>query len=251
MTKYSDKENAVLSIFSKWKGCKKCDLGKLREKKREDTGGIGGKIVFGDGDVNADLVVIGIGPGETEDVDGMPFVGESGKILDDYLDLVSLSREELFVMNIVACRPFSNSIDFRTKKPREENRDPTPKERETCRPLWQEVLYTIDPLLVVAMGKPVVSEVAGKGTAAMREVQGSVMTCTIPGKAVPVTYPVIPMYHPAFLSRSGDHYDGGPWHQAKVGWRRAVYFLDQLRNIYHGTPMPDRGFKEKDLFLGG
>lgn len=245
----ADKEQAVLSIFSQWDGCEKCELGVQRKKKYTDTSGEAGNIVFGDGNVNADMVLIGIGPGEEEDAKGCPFVGESGQILDDYLKAISFPRDDLFIMNIVACRPFSKAIDFKTKRQKEENRDPTPLERERCRPLWQEVLYIVDPLIVVALGKPVVAEVTGQRSASMREVQGTVMTCQIPGKAVPTTYPVIPMYHPAFLSRSGDMYKGGPWDQALAAWRRAVLFLDQLRNLYRGTPIPDRGFKEEDLFM--
>lgn len=246
---HTDKEQAVLSIFDKWNGCTKCDLGKQREAKFIDSGRQCGNIVFGDGNVSADMVIIGIGPGEQEDREGVPFYGESGNILDQYLDMVHMRREELFIMNIVACRPFSKSIDFKTKRPKEENRDPTPLERELCRPLWQELLYIIDPLVVVAMGKPAVMEVTGKRSVSMREIQGMVTTCQIPGKAVMPTYTVIPMYHPAFLSRTGDTFKGGPWHQALIAWKRAVYFLDQLRNLYYGTSMPDRGIKEEDLFL--
>jgi DNA polymerase len=248
---YTDKERAVLSVFSQWSDCTKCDLGKQRYEKHIDTSGQAGNMVFGDGNVNADMVVIGIGPGENEDIQGCPFIGESGSIMNEYLDNVAMIREELFIMNIVACRPFSKSIDFKTKRPKEENRDPTPLERETCRPLWQEVLYIIDPLIVVAMGKPAVMEVTGKRSVSMREAQGTVMNCQIPGRALPTNYAVIPMYHPAFLSRSGDTYRGGPWHQALVAWKRAVHFLDQLRNLYSGTPMPDRGIKEEDMFLVG
>ena len=246
---YTDKERAVLSIFERWNGCTKCDLGKQREAKNKDTAGACGNIVFGDGNVDADMVLIGIGPGEQEDKEGVPFVGESGNILDEYLEAVRMQRDELFIMNIVSCRPFSKSIDFKTKRLKEENRDPTPLERERCRPLWQEILYVVDPLVVVALGKPTVMEVTGKRSVTMREMQGMVMTCQIPGKAVMPTYNVIPMYHPAFLSRSGDTYKGGPWHQALISWKRAVYFLDQLRNLYFGTAMPDRGIKEQDLFL--
>lgn len=248
---YTDKERAVLSLFSQWTDCTKCELGKLRTEKHLDTDGYSGNIVFGDGNVEADMVIIGIGPGENEDQQGCPYVGESGNILNEYLDQVKMLRDELFVMNIVACRPFSKSIDFKTKRPKEENRDPTPLEREKCRPLWQEALYIIDPLVVVVMGKPAVMEVTGQRSVSMRDVQGTVMSCQIPGKAVSPTYTVIPMYHPAFLSRSGDTYRGGPWHQALIAWKRAVYFLDQLRNLYYGTPMPDRGLKEEDMFLVG
>ena len=246
---YTDKERAVLSLFSQWVDCAKCDLGKLRRDKHIDTKGQAGNMVFGDGNVNADIVLIGIGPGENEDIQGCPYVGESGQVLDEYLDQLALRRNELFIINIVACRPFSKSVDFKNKRKKEENRDPTLLEREACRPLWQEALYIVDPLLIIAMGKPTVMEVTGKRSITMREVQGTVMTCQVPGRAIPTTYPVIPMYHPAFLSRSGDIFKGGPWHQALMSWKRAIYILDQLKNLYYGTPMPNRGIKEKDMFL--
>jgi DNA polymerase len=247
---YTDKERAVLSVFSKWIDCEKCELGKLRKNKFKETSGYCGNMVFGDGNVDADMVILGIGPGEQEDQQGLPFVGDSGYILDDYLSHVKMRRDELFIMNTVACRPFSKALDFKTKKLREENRDPTALESMTCRPMWQDVLYIIDPLVVVSMGKPAVAEAAGKRGVSMRDVQGTVMTCTVPGKAVPVVYTNIPMYHPAYLSRSGDTFHAGPWHQALIAWKRAVYFLDQMRNLYRGTPIPDRGIKEEDMFLG-
>ena len=247
MTGYSNKEHAVLSIFARWKDCTKCELGSLREKKKEESQGRAGNMVFGDGNVDADMVIIGIGPGEQEDELGFPFAGESGNILNDYLSKTGMLRDELFLLNVVACRPYSSSVDFKTKQKKEENRDPTPPERTACRPFWQEVLYTVDPLLVVVMGKPAVIEVTGKRSAAMGDVQGTITTCSIPGKAAPITYPVVPMYHPAFLARSGDYGKGGPWHQALISWKRAIHFLDQLRNLFRGIPMPDRGFKETSL----
>jgi uracil-DNA glycosylase family 4 len=249
MTEYSEKDQAILEVFKQWQDCTKCELGKQREKKRIDSGGYSGKMVFGDGDTGADMVIIGIGPGENEDIDGAPFTGESGNILDEYLEAVRMLRKELFIMNIVACRPFSKVLDFKTKREREENRDPTQAERDACRPLWQEVLYHIDPLLVVAMGKPAVMEVTGKRSIGMRSANGYIDRCTIPGRITPITYPVMSMYHPAYLSRSGDTFHGGPWHQALIAWKRAVYYLDQLRNLYRGTPMPDRGFKEEEMFI--
>lgn len=248
---YTEKERAVLSTLKEWEDCEKCELGKQRAKKHLDSEGRAGHIVFGDGSVETDLVVIGIGPGENEDIQGSPFVGESGQVLDEYLGEVGIIREDIFVMNIVACRPFSQSIDFKTKQNKEENRDPTPPEREACRPLWQKLLYIIDPLVVVVMGRPTVLEVAGLRSVSMRDVQGTVMTGQIPGMVLPTTYTIIPMYHPAFLSRSGDTYQGGPWHQALVSWKRTVYILDQLRNLYYGTPIPNRGIKEEDLHLTG
>ena len=248
---YTSKEKSVLSVFSRWSGCTKCDLGEQRCAKNKKTDGQSGNMVFGDGNVNADIMVIGVGPGEDEDAQECAFVGDSGDILDDHLSKLSIKRSDLFLMNIVACRPFSNTVDFKTKKSREEDRDPTPLEREKCRPMWQEIMYLVDPLIVVTMGKVATAEILGKSSVSMRELQGSIIPAQIPGKAIPTTYSVMPMHHPSYLSKSGDDFRGGPWHQAIVSWKRTIYFLDQLKNLYYGTPAVDRGFKDKDMFLIG
>jgi hypothetical protein len=78
---------------------------------------------------------------------------------------------------------------------------------------------------------------------------GKIQDCELPGLAVPIIYPVMTMYHPAFLSRSGDKTYGGVWHQALVDWRRAVYYVDHLRHLYHGDRPPDRGYERIDLFI--
>ena len=231
------KERALLDLFGRWSDCEKCPLAKTRTN-----------IVFPDGNPDADVAVIGIGPGETEDNEGAPFVGESGLIVNDYLKDVQLSRQELFIMNIVQCRPMSYGKNVFGKVVAE-NRDPTQPEKDACRELWEEALYIVDPLLVIAMGKPAVQEVTRKRSITMGEAAGKIDRCTIQGRVAPVTYPVMCMYHPAFLARSGNTYQGGPWHQALVAWQRAVHFLDQLRNAYRGTEMPKRPFKREDMFL--
>lgn len=246
---YTDKERAVIDVFSRWEGCTKCELGEMRNEQKQLSGGQKGVMVFGDGNVDADIVVIGIGPGEQEDMTGEPFTGDSGAILDEYIEDAQLVRSEIFIMNIVACRPFSRVTDFKFNREREENRDPTPLERECCRPLWQELLYIIDPLMVVAMGKPTVIELTGNRSPNMTNSTGKIDRCKIQGKATEVTYPVMMMFHPAFLARTGDTFKGGPWHQTLVAWKRTTYMVDQLKNLYFGTPVPDRGFKKEDLFV--
>ena len=232
-----NKGEALEKLFQEWENCTRCELSKTRSR-----------IVFGQGNPDADLVAIGIGPGAEEDLEGIPFIGESGRIVNDYLKELNVSRDEIFLMNVVGCRPFSVTKDFRGKT-KEENRDPTPPEREACRPLWQEALYIIDPFLVVALGKPAVLETTNKRSATMSDIQGLIDTCTIRGRAGDVTYPLMSMFHPAFLARSGNLDRGGPWHKAMISWRRAIYFVDQMRHLYHETPIPDRGFKRRDMFL--
>ena len=242
------KEAAIISLFQEWDGCTNCELGELRKERHSKTQGRYRNMVMGDGNVDADIVVIGIGPGEEEDETGMPYIGPSGEILNEHLSKVGILRTDLFLMNVVASRPVSEIEDFKTKRKRVEQRDPSLQEREACRKLWQEVIYLIDPLIIVALGKPAIAEVLGVRAPTLTSMQGRVKTGQIPGRAVPATYTVIPMYHPAYLARSGDVFEKGVWHQSDIAWYRTVYFLDRLRYHYRGTPIPDRGFKRSDLF---
>jgi len=114
--------------------CQKCLLGKTRTK-----------FVFGMGDPNADLMLVGEAPGEEEDKTGDPFVGRAGNLLDKILDAIGYSREKgVYICNVIKCRP-------------PENRDPLPDEIEQCEPYLKQQIQLIKPRLIVALGR-----VAGK-----------------------------------------------------------------------------------------
>lgn len=97
-------------------------------------------VVFGDGNEHADIVFIGEGPGENEDLQGVPFVGRAGKLLDEMLYLVGLDRTKVYICNMVKCRP-------------PQNRDPLPTEREACSGWLDRQLELIDPKIVVCVGR--------------------------------------------------------------------------------------------------
>ena len=126
---YEQKKTALFDLIDRWEGCEKCPLHETRTN-----------IVFPSGDADADVVVIGIGPGEQEDLQGFPFIGASGDILSDYLKEIKFDRDELAIMNIVGCRPTAEGKD-KFGRLRIENRDPTLPERAACRPMWEEALY--------------------------------------------------------------------------------------------------------------
>mgnify|MGYP003220857076 FL=1 len=110
--------------------CRKCDLCKTRTQ-----------VVFGSGNPQAEVLFIGEAPGRNEDEQGLPFVGRSGKLLDQYLTAVDLSREKnVFIANIVKCRP-------------PENRDPLPEEWDACLPWLREQFRIIRPKIVVCLGR--------------------------------------------------------------------------------------------------
>ncbi len=97
-------------------------------------------VVFGEGNTDADLMFVGEAPGEQEDLSGKPFVGRSGQLLDRYLEYVGISREDVFIANIIKCRPPAN-------------RDPKPSEEELCMPYLREQVRLIRPKIIVCLGR--------------------------------------------------------------------------------------------------
>ena len=109
--------------------CKKCELCKTRTN-----------VVFGYGNENAEIMFIGEGPGEQEDLQAMPFVGRSGKLLDDYLNVIGLKRENVYIANIVKCRP-------------PKNRDPMKEEQDLCIDWLREQVKIINPKSIICLGR--------------------------------------------------------------------------------------------------
>jgi len=97
------------------------------------------QVVFGAGDPNADLVFVGEGPGAEEDKQGIPFVGRAGQLLTRLIEGIGLTRDEVYIANVVKCRPPGN-------------RDPQPDEIEACRPYLEGQLDFLEPRVVVTLG---------------------------------------------------------------------------------------------------
>ena len=124
-----DKSNKLDEYLNSIKDCLECPLGKTRKN-----------IVLGMGDPNADIVFVGEAPGKQEDLQGLPFVGRSGKLLDKMLSAINLSRDDVYILNVLKCRP-------------PDNRDPSKIEIEKCEPYLKEQLKIIKPKLIVALGR--------------------------------------------------------------------------------------------------
>lgn len=124
-------------MYSDWeeleKDCKSCERCGLCEGRTN--------LVFGYGNKNAEVMFIGEGPGEQEDLQGKPFVGRSGKLLDKYLEHIGLDRDKnIFIGNMVKCRP-------------PHNRDPKPEEQDTCLFWLREQVRLIRPKIIVCLGR--------------------------------------------------------------------------------------------------
>ncbi len=149
--------------------CKRCELSNQRTQ-----------IVFGDGSAQARLVFVGEGPGYQEDKQGKPFVGAAGKLLNRILEAMQLSREDVYICNIVKCRPPNN-------------RNPKPDEISTCMPFLERQISVIKPEFICALGK----------FAAQTILQVEEPISKLRGRFH--TYhgiPVMPTYHPAYLLRN-------------------------------------------------
>jgi len=138
------------------------------------------QIVFGDGDPRAALMFIGEGPGETEDLRGLPFVGRAGELLTQMIEKgLGIPRRDVYICNIVKCRP-------------PKNRTPLSDEVASCRPFLDGQIDAVQPRVIVALGKPAASLLLGRDVAITR------------ARGTWHSYrgiPLMPTFHPAFVLR--------------------------------------------------
>ncbi len=171
--------------------CRLCELHKMRTQ-----------TVFGVGDHRAEWLFIGEAPGADEDRLGEPFVGRAGQLLNNMLTAIGLSRQKVFIANILKCRP-------------PKNRDPLPEESQACRPYLQRQIELINPKIIVALGR-----IAAQ----------NLLQCTIPLSKLrgrqhryeDTLIPVVVTYHPAYLLRS-------PREKRKV-WADLQFALELVRS---------------------
>jgi len=137
-------------------------------------------IVFGDGHPDADILFVGEGPGESEDLQGLPFVGRAGELLTQMIEKgIGIPRSEVYICNIVKCRPPNN-------------RNPLPPEVEACSPFLQGQIDAIRPRVIVTLGKPAASLLLGREVAITR-MRGTWHDYR--------GIPLMPTLHPAYLLR--------------------------------------------------
>ena len=158
-------------------GCTRCRLAQTRTQ-----------VVFGVGNPHADLLFVGEAPGFHEDKQGLPFVGQAGKLLDQLLAGIGLDRSQVYVANVLKCRPPGN-------------RDPAPDEIESCEPHLFRQIELIHPRVVATLGNFATKLLSGKQTGITR-VHGVEQETTIGGNHVllyPLYHPAAALYTPAML----------------------------------------------------
>lgn len=162
--------NTLESLKKQAMECHLCELSKSRHK-----------VVFGEGNTNADIMFVGEGPGASEDSSGKPFVGRSGELLTKMIEnVLHISRSDVYITNIVKCRPPNNAT-------------PTPVQAHTCQPYLMKQIEIIKPKLIIALGATAYHYITGDETE-ISKVRGTLYKQN--------EYTVIPTYHPSYLLRN-------------------------------------------------
>jgi uracil-DNA glycosylase family 4 len=163
-------------------------------------------LVFSDGNPAGPLMLVGEAPGRDEDLEGLPFVGRSGQLLDRMLAAIGIDRTGAYIANVIPWRPPGN-------------RTPTPQETEICRPFIQRQIELADPKVLVALGGPSAKVLIGTPEGIMK-LRGNWRVHRTPsGKEIPV----MPTLHPAYLLRNPAH--------KKLAWRDFLEIKARLRAL--------------------
>lgn len=166
-----NKEEKLENLQQEASECKKCTLWKTRKN-----------VVFGDG-APSSIMFIGEAPGFNEDASGKPFVGRAGKLLDELLNKIGLTRNNVYISNIVKCRP-------------PENRDPYPNEIKVCFPYLEKQIEIIKPEVIICLGrhssKQILEKFNQKFSGITQDHGKHFIVSTLYGKII-----IVPMYHPA------------------------------------------------------
>jgi uracil-DNA glycosylase family 4 len=163
----------LVEVFNEASVCEKCALSKTRTR-----------VVFGAGNSDADLMFVGEAPGAEEDRQGLPFVGRAGSLLTRLLEGIGMSRDDVFIANVLKCRPPGN-------------RDPQPIEIESCDPYLMQQVQLIEPRVVCTLGNFATKLLTGSRTGITR-VRGMPQVHELGGRTVFV----MPLFHPAAALRT-------------------------------------------------
>jgi DNA polymerase len=163
----------LVALYQDVRSCRRCPLHETRTE-----------AVFGAGDADAEVIFVGEAPGAEEDRLGLPFVGRAGQLLNQLLEEVGMSRDEVFIANVLKSRPPGN-------------RDPQPAEIEACRPYLFEQIRLIEPKVVCTLGNFSTKLLTGNPTGITR-VRGTPQVHTLGGRAVFL----LPLFHPAAALRT-------------------------------------------------
>jgi DNA polymerase len=240
---------------TQWYGCQRCVLSGFRI---DGAGNPFKDITFGDGNPNARVMIIGEAPGEEEELCGVPFIGPSGRLLNQILaatsddvgiqelfrwyntgrrskdnekhfheKMLEWRRQEFFVTNIVGCRP-------------PDNRTPTHPEVKACWERLLNIIYIVDPWFIITLGRPAIETLVRKQIE-VTKLRGTIFDVEIPGRRVPYKIPTMACLHPSYLLRQADWKSKtGTFMKTVRDFHSALRYVDGMKLHHLGVPMPVR-----------
>lgn len=172
MNRKQQKQKLLNDLFFSYSSCLACPLGSLGRKN----------IVFGEGNPDAQLLFIGEAPGQDEDIQKKPFIGRSGKLLTKVLETLGIIRSDVYITNIVKCRP-------------PQNRKPFPLEASTCKQLLlNRQIEIIQPIIICTLGAAALQGLLNDYSLQISKLRGSFFSFG--------DYTIVPTYHPAYILRN-------------------------------------------------
>ena len=183
----------LVEVYNEASVCERCPLSETRNR-----------VVFGAGNADADLMFVGEAPGAEEDRKGLPFVGRAGAFLTELLEGIGMTREDVFIANVLKCRPPGN-------------RDPQPEEIDSCRPYLEQQVEQIQPRVICTLGNFSTKLLTANPTG-ISKVRGTPQQQLIGGRFVHL----LPLFHPAAGLRTPRVAE-----QLREDFRRIPELLDQ------------------------
>jgi uracil-DNA glycosylase len=168
MSDADSRREALVKVYNQAAVCERCPLSETRNR-----------VVFGAGNADSDLMFVGEAPGAEEDSQGLPFVGRAGAFLTELLEGIGLRREDVFIANVLKCRPPGN-------------RDPQPEEIDSCRPYLEKQVELIQPRVIGTLGNFSTKLLTASPTG-ITKVRGTTQQHVIGGRFVHL----LPLFHPA------------------------------------------------------
>jgi uracil-DNA glycosylase len=162
------RREALVEVYNQASVCERCPLSETRNR-----------VVFGAGNADADLMFVGEAPGAEEDRQGLPFVGRAGAFLTELIEGIGMTRDEVFINNVILCRPPGN-------------RDPQPEEIDSCRPWLEQRINLIQPRVIGTLGNFATKLLTANPTG-ITKVRGTPQEHVIGGRSVYM----LPLFHPA------------------------------------------------------
>jgi uracil-DNA glycosylase len=200
----AERREDLVALYREASGCVRCPLHEGRTN-----------VVFGNGNADAALMFVGEAPGHHEDLQGLPFVGRAGQLLDELLGEIGLSRKDVFVANVLKCRPPGN-------------RDPQPDEIDTCKPYLNRQIELIEPKVICTLGN-FATKLLTRSNRGITAVHGRPQVHELGGRTVRV----YPLYHPAAALRST-----GTLGQLREDFARLPALLDEPPPVPIGAVAP-------------